>query len=330
MEYIKPLNDDAYPERLGAYVNANPSLGIPGSTVPGEALQHSMTEIINAITAAGLTPDDADLTQLLQAIKKIPSDASNYLYEGQDLTTKFADEITTYSDDPWAWIKARITAADYNGLNIGDYIPFSMGGNAIKAQIAGIDIYYRANDVETGHHIDFISQDCYPTPVPWNTTNVNNGNATNAAPWMVCNLKNIINTTWYNSLPAALKAQIIEKRAYLETRYTSGSTLIESTGAVWNDIGKLWVPSEGEVYGAVHWSTKGYSSMQNAEYPIFAASWRNRIKGIGDGGTRCYWWLLSVSGGTSAYVCRVSSGGVAGSANASYAAICAPVCFRIG
>lgn len=71
MEYIKPLNDDAYPERLGAYVNANPSLGIPGSTVPGEALQHTMTEIINAITAAGLTPDDADLTQLLQAIKQL-------------------------------------------------------------------------------------------------------------------------------------------------------------------------------------------------------------------------------------------------------------------
>lgn len=68
MKYIKPLNDDAYPERLGAYVNANPSLGIPGSTVPGEALQHTMTEIINAITAAGLTPDDADLTQLLQGI----------------------------------------------------------------------------------------------------------------------------------------------------------------------------------------------------------------------------------------------------------------------
>lgn len=70
MEYIKPLNDDAYPERLGAYVNANPSLGIPGSTVPGEALQHTMTEIINAITAAGLTPDDADLTQLTQAINQ--------------------------------------------------------------------------------------------------------------------------------------------------------------------------------------------------------------------------------------------------------------------
>ena len=254
----------------------------------------------------------------------------NRIYDGQNLTAKFAAEIADYSDDPWAWIKARITAADYSGLNIGDYIPFSMGGNAIKAQIAGIDTYYRTGDVEIGHHIDFISKDCYPTPVPWNTTNINNGNATNAAPWMVCNLKNVINTTWYNSLPAPLKAQIIEKRAYIETRYTSGSTLTDSTGAAWNDIGKLWVPSEGEVYGTVHWGTRGYSSMQNAPYPIFEASWRNRIKGIGAGGTGCSWWLLSVFGGYSAIVCVVGGGGLAGTSLASGAAVCAPVCFRIG
>lgn len=254
---------------------------------------------------------------------------SDRIYEGVDLETKFAAEIASYSD-VWAWIKARITAADYNGLHIGDYVPFSMNGNAIKAQIAGIDTYYRANNVQTGHHIDFISKDCYPTTVQWNTTNINNGDATNAAPWMVCNLKNVINTTWYGYLPAALKAQIIEKRAYIETRYTSGSTLTDSTGAVFNDIGKLWVPSEGEVYGTEHWGTKGYSSIQNAEYPIFAASWRNRIKGEGDGGPVCSWWLLSVAGGISALVCSVSYLGLADSLNASHAPIYAPVCFRIG
>ena len=28
-------------------------------------------------------------------------------YGGVDLTVKFADEITTYGGDPWAWIKAH-------------------------------------------------------------------------------------------------------------------------------------------------------------------------------------------------------------------------------
>lgn len=254
---------------------------------------------------------------------------SDRIYEGVDLETKFAAEIAGYSD-VWAWLKARITAVDYSGLHVGDYVPFVMNGNAIKAQIAGIDTYYRTGDIEIGHHIDFISKDCYPVNVLWNTTNVNNGSDANAAPWMVSNIKSVLNTTWYGYLPAALQAKIIEKRAYLETRYTSGSTLTDSTGAAWNDIGKLWVPSEGEVYGTLHWGTKVYSSIQNAEYPIFAASWRNRIKGIGDGGTRCYWWLLSVRGGNSMSACRVGDSGFASDYSASDATIYAPVCFRIG
>jgi hypothetical protein len=257
------------------------------------------------------------------------SNDMNRIYDGQNLTTKFAAEIAGYSD-VWAWIKARITAVDYIGLHVGDYIPFVMNGNTIKAQIAGIDTYYRANDVETGHHIDFISKDCYPVAVQWNTTDVNNGNSTNAAPWMVSNIKSVLNTTWYNYLPAALKTQIIEKRALIETRYTAGQTLIDSTSWAWNDIGKLWVPSEGEVYGTAHWGTKGYSSIQNAEYPIFAASWRNRIKGIGDGGPRCHWWLLSVRGGGSSYSCGVYYYGYAIYYNASSTGVYAPVCFRIG
>ena len=304
------------------YSLAQYGLPLASETVKGVVELATSAEVLAGVdTERAVTVKDLDYSYAT-----IDSDR---IYEGVDLETKFAAEIAGYTD-VWAWIKARITAVDYSGLHVGDYVPFSMNGNAIKAQIAGIDTYYRANDVVTGHHIDFISKDCYPTPGPWNTTNINNGNATNAAPWMVCNLKNVINTTWYNSLPAPLKAQIIEKRAYIETRYTSGSTLADSTGGAWNDIGKLWVPTEGEVYGTVHWGTKGYSSMQNVVYPIFAASWRNRIKGIGDGGERCLWWLLSVGGGNSGNACCVNYFGATNDGDASYANGYAPVCFRIG
>ena len=63
MEYIKPLNDNAYPERLGLTMPIR-LWGSPDHDVPGKHCSIPMTEIINAITAAGLTPDDADLTQL--------------------------------------------------------------------------------------------------------------------------------------------------------------------------------------------------------------------------------------------------------------------------
>lgn len=254
---------------------------------------------------------------------------SDRIYEGVDLETKFATEIAGYSD-VWAWIKARITAVDYSGLHVGDYIPFSMGGMAIKAQIAGIDTYYRTGDVEIGHHIDFISKDCNPIPMQWNTTNNNNGSAANAAPWMVSNIRSILNSTWYSYLPAALQAQIIEKRAYIETRYTSGSTLTDSTGAAWNDIGKLWVPSEFEVFGGIVWGTRGYSQNGSVQYPIFVGNSEKRIKNQGDGGERCYWWLSSVTSGVSTHVCFVGNDGLASYGIASVATIYVPVCFRIG
>lgn len=68
MKYVEPLNSSSYPERNGSYVNANPATGVKGSTVPGEALEHPQREILNVIEAAGLTPNGADLTQLLQAL----------------------------------------------------------------------------------------------------------------------------------------------------------------------------------------------------------------------------------------------------------------------
>lgn len=50
------------------YVTGNPVTKVKGSPVPGEGVEFPQREIVNAITAAGITPDNADLTQLKQAI----------------------------------------------------------------------------------------------------------------------------------------------------------------------------------------------------------------------------------------------------------------------
>lgn len=50
------------------YVTGNPVTKVKGSPVPAEAVEYPQREIVNAIIAAGITPDNGDLTQLTAAI----------------------------------------------------------------------------------------------------------------------------------------------------------------------------------------------------------------------------------------------------------------------
>lgn len=72
MKYVPPINGDVGdPER--SYVNANLSIGLQGSIPPAQGVEHPQREIVNAIIAAGLVPDENDLTQLTQAIMALAS-----------------------------------------------------------------------------------------------------------------------------------------------------------------------------------------------------------------------------------------------------------------
>ena len=282
--------------------------------------------ITNGVT--GIAPSqDAVFDALALKADKYAELDSDRLYDGVDLTTKFATEIAGYSD-VWAWIKARITAVDYSGIHVGDYIPFLLGGTeTIWAKVAGIDTYYRTGDTELGHHIDFISKDCMATAYKWNETDTNNGTAVNAAPWMVSALKASLDGL-VTSLPAGLQAVIKDKRAFLETRYTSGSTLINSISNAWNNAGKLWVPTEYEIFGSINFGTKPFASGQAVQYPIFANSCKSRVKGKGHNGTRDTWWTATPYSGTATYCCTLATNGYSNVASTS-TALCVPLCFRI-
>ena len=132
----------------------------------------------------------------------------------------------------------------------------------------------------------------------------------------------------YHYLPTALKNVIVEKRAYLPKRYSASGMLSDDNAGGWADIGKLWLPSESEVYGAPCWGGKGgYSTMgNNVQYPLFAHN-MNRLKYRN--GSRVYWWVLSVSSGNTTSWCYVTDNGRANYHNASNTAIAAPVCFRV-
>ena len=241
------------------------------------------------------------------------------LYEGREL-----------SEYTWAQLKTKCQNADFSDLRVGDYKTITLtGGEVVKMQIAGIDTYYKTTDQQLGHHIDWISVDCLNDYVQWNTTNNNNGNATSPHPWLVSNVCSYLNNTIYPKLPADVKAVIKNKRSLLESKYSESGTLTDSTSWDWQNMGNLWLPHEYEVFGSVVWGTKGFSQGQAVQYPLFANSDTHRIKGKGNNGGRCGWWLAAVSSGNSTYCCLVSGNGHAGSYLASHTDIGVPVCFRI-
>lgn len=289
----------------------------------------------------------------------------NRIYDGRDLTKVFANEIAKYSDE-WAWIKARISAANYEGLYVGDYIPVTMnagtvGGASIaqqifQCQIAGIDTYTGCGDTEIGHHIDFISREVIDSTVTWNPENNNNGTSVQANLWFASQAYAYLNgvnnytTSAYNNvahggdysaggilqlLPTKLTNLIVTKRNVLDSRYDSTKLLTYSTTWAWGDMGKLWLPNEIEVYGTQIRSNLGYTQgYWNPEaniavaYPIYLGSGRNRIKRVSSGG-RSTWWLSSADSNHSTYVCYVNGYGYATSGYATNAGIRCPLCFRI-
>ena len=132
----------------------------------------------------------------------------------------------------------------------------------------------------------------------------------------------------WSKMPDELKAVIVTKRALLPKRYSASGVLSNNNSWGWENMGKLWIPSEMEVYGCGVWGNNGFDKGGFVQYPIFDCNMA-RVKGLGDGGGRHAWWLISASAGNTTAFCFVASNGYANSHYASNTWIGAPVCFRI-
>lgn len=132
----------------------------------------------------------------------------------------------------------------------------------------------------------------------------------------------------WSKLPEALKSVIVTKRALLPQRYSASGMLSINNSWSWKDMGKLWIPSEIEVYGCGVWAENGYDKGGFVQYPIFNCNMR-RVKELGDGGGRNNWWLLSAPTGNTSNFCSVYNNGSANSNSASNTLVGLPVCFRI-
>ncbi len=132
----------------------------------------------------------------------------------------------------------------------------------------------------------------------------------------------------YYYLPQELKNVIIEKRLYLMKRYSATGILSDDNSSGWASLGKLWLPTEPEVYGMPVWGGKSGHSLGGSvsQYPIFMGN-MNRVKYRS--GTRSTWLLLTPYT-SQTYWCSVNTDGRAANYYVSNGNINTPVCFRVG
>lgn len=295
------------------------------------------------------TKTAADLASAILIREQI----DNRIYPGRDLTVLFADEIAGYSDE-WAWIKARVEAADYSGININDYIPVVFAGSSLAnpMRIMGIDTYYDSGaSPVVGHHIDFISTRPWITSVPMNLVVTNVGMGTPATVWTSTNMYHYLNslsgevpnsttvpveTTTvdytadgvYYKLPQKIKDVIVDKYMYLVERKPSGTTRPTSnTGVNYLSAGKVWLPTEFEVCGTAYGGDDKHSMAMAVQYPLFAHSISSRVKYYS--GSRQVWMTMTPDGSSATNFIGISDAGRV----AAYSAALSrrpPVCFRVG
>ena len=263
--------------------------------------------------------DDTARTNATTALNNAEYDRQGLIgkYPGQSLATLLAGEVSG-STTIYDALHKRVQAANFSGMRVGDYIdvPLVSASNVAAQQsvrflLAHFDPYYQCGDSAKGHHIAFIASapvavaktvtgvanDSY---LMWNTTNTNQGTADVKNPYLNSNLK-----AWEKlfeaCLPEGLTKYLLTQRVLLEERYSASGALSDSNSWSWQDIGKVWSPSEMEVYGCPVWGTKGYSVGFDCQFDLFRDT-AHRLNG-----TRCGWWLRSVMGGSSSGVCYVTT-----------------------
>lgn len=290
---------------------------------------------------------------------KIAQQIAQGIYEGNDLTVKFALEIGLYSSVA-DWLHARCAAGNFTGIYPGDYFWDNMAAGTIagtsvpatrkKIYIAGIDLYYGTGDTEINtHHITcFTLSDQNMT---WNDVNNNNGSGYSEHPWVASKLYAVLNGVnnastnkvgacgynasgagYYQLFSSGLRARMIEQRAFMGKRYSTTAALNDNNGQAWVGRGLVFAPSEIEVYGCPIHSISGDGTLWQKDsfgpwchWPIFkSAGYRGRLR-FG----RLGFWLCSVPGGASAIACVVYGCGLASAYGTSYTGLRAPLCFHI-
>lgn len=326
-------------------VNLKIPQGVPGtgnvSTVDGVVSDSGGNVALSAVRYVTQTLQPAQQQQARANIGAQATLVHNYTYDGQDLSQKYTA----------AELHQKVSSGDFSGIQNGDYWPITLTGsfkdyatgqtktlnNAAFKLEANINVYINYGDTPVANHILFCSRDLVPLMLQmrsWNTTWYDDSQTN---PWLGSALYQTLNAS--DGLQALVASTDIGAYMYagpngngmrfiLETKRTDATT---ATGWGWGDRGKLFLPTEREVWGQDVWSEHTRSSGAAVQWPVFAGSLKHIIKGLGKGlgtgGSRYYWWCQSSCAGSAADFAFVDGYGYPSSTGAAATWISAPLCF---
>ncbi len=240
-------------------------------------------------------------------------------YAGRSIATLLSAEMTG-GETVYDALHARVAAADFAGLRVGDYIDVPLANTAdvtsdtsVRLLLAHFDPYYQCADKSKGHHVAFVASapvTSTATGVQWSVTNTNQGTADEKHPYLCSSLK-AWEKAFEGCLPEGLTKYLLTQRVLLEERYSASGALADSNSCSWADVGKVWALSEVEVYGFPAWGTRGYSVGLDCQLDLFHDA-AHRINA-----NRRKWWLRSVVAGSSTDICCVGGYGYVGCISAT-------------
>lgn len=143
MDYNPPVGGGAG----DPYIDANPGSGIEGSPVPAASIEYPQREIVAAITAAGLTPDNGELEQLASAIQLGTLGAAAAAGTADAITAAFDPTIAALIDGMAVCVRASAA----NGTSAPTFTP-AVGTIADKAIVKGAGGALVAGDIAGAGH----------------------------------------------------------------------------------------------------------------------------------------------------------------------------------
>lgn len=211
-------------------------------------------------------------------------------------------------------IKITISGTDYYVAVTDCTAGFTKSMNAVaKVEIGALNPYLRHGDTELSvQHVGVCLRDCLPPTLQYRSANSVWYDTAQVNPWRGSALYETLNNPDHGIIKL-FEATELGPYIFAGPNGKGMRTMLPTmaagagspSGWAWTDRGKLFLPTEREIYGAPCWGDKGGYEAGNLynQWPIFSGSARHIIKGAGDGGGRCSWWLESAgSASTFAYV----------------------------